>query len=360
MGNKMGCLSPEQLVRLALGLAADAELTAHVEQCAACRRRLEAMQSVRLQLAETYAKFDHGHGAARKRLLALLPAANPPSAWARSWNRISQQIGGFTMRQWITAAGGVGVAALLGLILLWGGIDTKPVSAMEKMAESIRHAKSYKAAMTVEGKATPVPGKPPVKNKLTGTVCWLASGSSRSEFRGLAPPSSSGGPSLEADVTKIDLPDQSREGASTETIIDHKAKTFHKVDLPKGFPGGEMVAKLGDFSGQADRDLGTKEIDGKKARGFEIDMKKLFPDRVVASHHDTAEIWIDTESSLPILVQFKMTNDRSEQTLRLQDFQWNIYVDPKLFDTTLPKGYTDVTSSFPVPPKSSAARPGTK
>ena len=30
------------------------------------------------------------------------------------------------------------MAALLGFLLLWGGIGTKPLSAMEKMAESIR------------------------------------------------------------------------------------------------------------------------------------------------------------------------------------------------------------------------------
>jgi len=87
-------------------------------------------------------------------------------------------------------------------------------------------------------------------------------------------------------------------------------------------------------------------------------MKKIFvpPDDA----KDVAEVWIDPESSLPVLVQFKMTKDRSEQTIRFQDFHWNIDLDPKLFDTTLPKGYTDDTPSLAVPPKSSATTGGSR
>lgn len=257
------------------------------------------------------------------------------------------------MRQRIgIAMSGAGVAVVLGLLLLWGGIATNPVSAMEQMAENIRRAKSFKAVMIAEGQRTPEPGKPPVKHKLTGTAYWLAGGPSRMDFQGDAP-GDKGLPPLDSDVTKIDLP-----GGSQEIIIDHKTKQFYKVELPKGVdvPGAELVAKLGEFSGQADRELGTKEINGKRARGFEIDMKKLVKRRV--SEQCMVEVWIDTESSLPVVVQFKMTKDRSEETIRLQDFQWNIDLDPKLFDTTVPQGYTDITSSFAVPPKSGATRGG--
>ena len=151
---------------------------------------------------------------------------------------------------------------------------------------------------------------------------------------------------MKAAVTKIDL---LRE--SLEFIIDHKAKTLQKVAIPQSVPGVEIVAKLGEFSGQADRHLGTKEINGKKSHGFVINMKKLLRILPGVSGKHMAEIWIDSESNLPVLVVFKMTYDRSEQIMRFQDFRWNIDLDPELFDTTLPKGYTNVTSSLAVPPK---------
>ncbi len=262
------------------------------------------------------------------------------------------------MRQRIgIAVSGVGVAAVLGFLLLWGAIDARPVSAMEQMAENIRKAKSFRAKMVFESQITPQPDKPPVKLKMTGDIYWLAHEASRVDMTGLAP-NANGKDFKQGAVTKIDLLDES--GESLEFIIDHNAKTVQKVAIPKSIPGAEWVAKLGEFSGQADRDLGTKEINGKKSRGFEIEMKKLLPPRRVdIPGKHVAEIWIDSESNLPVLVQFKMKEGREgrlEQTIRIQDFHWNIDLDPKLFDTTLPKGYTDVTSSRKVRPQSGATK----
>lgn len=265
------------------------------------------------------------------------------------------------MRQQIAALGGVGAAALLGFFLLSGAVDTKSLSAMEKMAEKVRKAKSYKAVMIAESQFIPESGKPPVKHEQTGTIYWLAQGLSRADYKGLALVNSA----QEEDITKIDLPDESREAALREITVDHKAKTFRSDALPKGSPAAvlitEMMEKLGEFRGQADRELGTKETNGKKSRGFEVDMRKLRmrPKDAGASERWMTEIWIDTESSLPVLVQLKMTMDRMELAVRFQDLQWNIDLDPKLFDPTLPKGYTDITSSVHVPPEPDGARTGT-
>jgi len=250
------------------------------------------------------------------------------------------------MRQRIILGGGV--VAVLAILLFWLGSIATPVSAMEQMAESIRKAKSFRAVMIVEGQLTPESGKPPVKHKVTGTIYWLAPGSSRVDFKGSAP-NANGGPSAEADVTKIDLP-----GESQEIIIDHKAKTFSRVRLPKEVPGVDIVAKLGEFSGQADRNLGDKEISGKKAHGFEIDLNKIFKksNNSNASGQGMVEIWIDTESNLPVFIRFIFnTNldqkENADSAAQISDFQWNIDLDPKLFDIKPPEGYTDATPKEP-------------
>jgi len=272
--------------------------------------------------------------------------------------RISHWIGGLTVRQRIAAFGGIGVAAMLGFLLLWGGVDDKLVSAMEQMAERIRKARSFQA--TMEETAISFPGEPakvPAKAKITGTVYFLAPGSFRIDFKGT---NAKRGAVLETDVKPQPQPqpDASAKGvffSADEDItqidfigkpgirIDHIAKTFARQPTQRElsrFP--EMMEKLAQFAGQADRDLGTKEIHGKKARGFEIDGKKIDPHYL----QGTLEVWID-DSKLPVLLRYRHANSEMAQTTSMQEFQWNIALDPKLFDATPPVGYHDNTFRLP-------------
>ncbi len=332
----MGCLSQEQLARLALGLVEDAKLTLHLEQCAACRLSVEAMQSLRHELAEAHAKFDHGHEEARERLLALLPAANRPPEPAKPWKQITHWMGGLSMTQRIAVLGSVGVAALLGFLLLLGGIDGKPVSAMEQMAESIRKARSYKCTAYVDSSHVPEPGKQPVVDNWTGTEYWRAPDSSRYETRTRK--------GLKLESTMI------YAGKDRPRLqIDHDNKTFTRDWTPARTSPSERLEELSNFSGNADRELGTRVIDGHKTFGFEIDAKKI--DRWGGP--GKAEIWLDATSNLPIRCRFESTESMAgcgftsevliHFIIRIEDIQWNIDLDPKLFDPTPPAGYTDVS-----------------
>lgn len=338
----MNCLTQRQLARLALGLTEDAELTAHLKECDSCRASLEAVQSLKHQLTAAHAKLDRAHGEARERLLAILPAASRSTEPARSRTRLTQWIGGFTMRQRITALGGVGVAALLACFLLWGGIDTKPLSAMEQMAEAIRHVKSCKCTQIVqEPELRPQflkPGEPTPRTESVWTIYWLAPGSVRDEVTRFPETCKGAGPILTG-IRSTGIPG---------IVISHKDKTYLRTQpLNEGFgsTGCEALEELGKFSGKADRELGTKEINGRKARGFQIDMKKISAD----SMPGTREIWIDAESNLPVFVRDDMKwPDGSDHSLIIKDIQYNIDFDPNLFDTTPPEGYTDTTSK-PLP-----------
>jgi hypothetical protein len=263
-------------------------------------------------------------------------------------------MGGFTVRQRIAVLGSVGVAAMLGFLLFWGGIGGKPASAMEKMAESIRKAKSFKAAMNTECKAATEPGKPPVEYmyRFSGTIYCAASGAVRLDLKGDLKGNAPGYLIGEQHFTEIHC-----AGKQSVFNVDHKRKMFHRSDDAPRRAGGleiEVMEGLGGFSGQADRDLGVREINGKKARGFEIDMKKLFPPPRGDDDpsKDVAEVWIAPESSLPVLVEFRFNTDLKRKGggtgfIRMRDFQWNIDLDPKLFDTTPPEGYTDISPPKP-------------
>ena len=87
--------------------------------------------------------------------------------------------------------------------------------------------------------------------------------------------------------------------------------------------------------------MGTKEIHGKKARGFQIAMKKMDPE---GQDPGVAEIWLDTESNLPVFVRTTGVRGLDDTaTEEYTNIQWNVDIDPKLFDTTPPEGYTDET-----------------
>jgi hypothetical protein len=140
------------------------------------------MQELRHKLAEGHAKLDQGHQEARKRLLAILPAVSLRPEPARILRRTANWMKGLTMRQRIVAFGGVGLAVLLAFLLLWGGIDTKPVSAMEQMAENVRKVKSMKCSLTISQPAWPEAGRPPAKTISAQTHYWLTPGSTRVEI----------------------------------------------------------------------------------------------------------------------------------------------------------------------------------
>ncbi len=250
------------------------------------------------------------------------------------------------MRQRIAAAGGIGIATVLGLILLWGGIAVKPLSAMEKMAENIRKAKSYSAKMTVEFKFSREPDKAVVTSEIKGKVYWLAPRSYRTEFKGSIPAVPGGPRPGIQDTTHIS------PAGKPGIEIDHQAKTFlRQPPEQRRLSGLEMIENLGKFSQQADRDLGEKEIDGKTAHGFQIEGKKIDPEAPAGL---LIEVWVDAKSNLPILLHEEFQGEPGmppeitmRGTMRAEGFQWNIDLDPSLFDPTPPKGYVDVTPRMP-------------
>ena len=249
-------------------------------------------------------------------------------------NYFSQWIGGFTMRQRIAVLGGVGAAAMLGFFLLWGGLAAKPASAMEKMAEAVRKATSYECTETIKTTYDfPKPGRPTVAvavytiyRQLPGAVRSDETSSYHS-WKGTE----------KTEIFPVGQP---------SIYIWHPTKTFRRYPpLRKGPYSStfDRLEDLGQFSSQADRQLGTKEINGKQADGFEINMKKMHPD----ARGSVAEIWLDRATNLPLFVRYQFRSLDNSTVCEDSDIQWNIDLDPKLFDPTPPEGYTDDT---PKPP----------
>ncbi len=232
----------------------------------------------------------------------------------------------------------VGVAAAVGFLLLWNGSVVESVSAMEKMVENIRKVNSWRYVQIVHDsypRAKPCkPGQPPAKDEPC-IAYWFAPGSTRDEDT-WSPKWKGPGP----EITTI------RPAGKPGIYIDHLNKTFYRYPPERRRSTDSELEDLAKFSGKADRDLGVKTIQGKKAHGFQIDNKKIDPDEWPG----TMEVWIDTESNLPVYIRDddEPWPDGHTCTVVTTDIQYNIVFDPKLFDTTPPQGYQDKTKK-PLP-----------
>jgi hypothetical protein len=248
----------------------------------------------------------------------------------------------------LSAGAIVGLAAVLGFVLLWGGGTAQQASAMEKMAESVRIAKSFKFVM-VHRFLPPAPATV----DYTSTVYWRApnspggTGSMRFEMK--RPKGWKGQPGEIIEPVWIQVPGR------PILNIEHQTKTFCRYSSSSKTTEWslcESLQDLGKLSGEADRQLGVKKIGGKKVRGFEIDNQKVNPNNVPGP----VEIWIDAETNLPVSIHHKSQIDGNygevhfnavQFTDEIADIQWNLPFDAKLFDTAPPKGYTNTTPKRP-------------
>src|SRR6185503_16385619 len=91
--------------------------------------------------------------------------------------------------------------------------------------------------------------------------------------------------------------------------------------------------------GMPSRDLGERDIDGIKARGFEV-----------AAGPMIMAVWADPKTELPILVEVTQAAIKSTFT----HFNWNPTVDPADLKTEVPPGYNVMLMS-----PSASTRPAT-
>lgn len=195
------------------------------------------------------------------------------------------------------------------------GPDASVVAA-EKPAPNVPPAKSYVYTVVQQlGVDSTLPAE-------TMKVYWAAPGKSRSEaYEG-------------SELSGTTISSISGPGIS----INHTFKTYQV--LPAQPSSGRMGPgffdeRLGRFAGQADRDLGTRQIGDRPARGFEIAMAKIDPDMPPG----IARIWVDQQSGLPAEMEYAFEARGERCTLRLKDIRWNVELDPKLFELVAPQGY---------------------
>ena len=335
----MSCLTPEQLASIALGLAGP-EHQAHVDDCDRCQAQLADLRRLNDNLAAAHANLNRNHTLSRERLLARLSDITRPSRPIVNWKRF--------------AFGGLGLSSAVAALLLLAVFanSSSQLSAMERIVKAVRDVTSfsYKLVNRVENPATTE--KPARTIDLTSFTYWRAPSKSKpDEFGDLRAtqknaavyhsPTGDRGPVVLTDL--IEIHPSGRPGI----LIDYVAKKYfrilplHASDIATSTPLLWLRA-VREKAGEIVTDLGSREIGGREARGYSMSFDG------VAQFDDfgPVDVWIDPETDLPVEFCFRYTKADEEgftDEYSVTDIQWNMELDPRLFDTTPPAGFLDVT-----------------
>ena len=190
----------------------------------------------------------------------------------------------------------LGVLALT-LSIPWAPMPGGSVAAMEQAAASAPRAESWVATMVTE-----IPEAPSSRESMA--MYYDASGKLRTDsFH-------------EDELVSTGITSTSGPGIS----IGHKSTTFTRLRTRRQPLLPFMnLQKLRQLTGQADRDLGMRQIGDGTARGSEIAMARIDPD----FGSRPVRIWVDQKSELPVEVEYAFEVQGVPATIRLTNIRWH-------------------------------------
>jgi outer membrane lipoprotein-sorting protein len=265
-------------------------------------------------LEAAHACFAREDGVARARLLAALAADVPPALCPPRKSRY-QRMKRYTSRAAIAAS------LLVALAVVWH--LNAPKTLFAQVAKAMSQAKGFHCDFIEV-----TPGYAGTENtKRAGQVFWTPGGEERLDF---------------ISNDKLESTHVFRSG-NTGVWLEPALKRYRIVpkSSAREFSFG-LFARLGDFKGNAQPTPGPKEIRGVRAEGFAVPWATVVGDD---THADAKlQVWLDPATTLPVRVDVVGLGPKGSPVMRLENFQWGPQ-DVKLFDVSIPAGYTKVPSS---------------
>jgi outer membrane lipoprotein-sorting protein len=230
----------------------------------------------------------------------------------------------------------IAALALLFLTLNSGG----QLSGMERMAARLNEVTSYRFRVYSETTTTDDQARQQTTWRETGADFWRAPNAFRGAERIVQLKSADGVLAAEKVLEDfVEIFPANKRGI----FIDHHRKTFFFEDYePLGSTTYPMVPlkKIREDGPPPTRDLGSKQISGKKAQGYEVNLTVGNPPR----KHDW-QVWIDPQTDLPLEIGYQVDDHgqpRTTTVFRLLDFHWNEQLDSSLFEVSTPAGYREI------------------
>lgn len=113
--------------------------------------------------------------------------------------------------------------------------------------------------------------------------------------------------------------------------VERKAVLYSEYSASHGLHSNTLnwFDQLRTLQDQAGIHLGTKDVDGRLAEGFQVNRSELGGIRSI--------FWADRQTGVPICVEIELI--AFDMTYVLSDFAFNVDLDPALFELTPPPGY---------------------
>ncbi|MEN6575087.1 MAG: zf-HC2 domain-containing protein [Phycisphaerales bacterium] len=312
-------VSDEQLVQFVLGELPPErirEMEAHLCQCEPCRQAIGRLQSL-LDCAECMGKLPEDDKIVESANRAVLLAAKTQDQSRRSGVSRAALFGrtimNHRMAKWAVAAV-VALAVIAGLSLLPGG-GTGKVYA--RMVDQLRGAHTLTFSLI---SVTGVESMPTVRLEMA----YRDTG----HFRSATP---------DGYITVLETADTGVKGISfvpaTKTYV-----VFEMTNVPDDAAKDPWVTveRLRTLPTQADRVLGSKEIDGRMLDGFEV-----------REDDATTRVWIDPRTGQLVRAEVGFAAAPGMNMI-LSDFQFDAPLEDSFFSLEPPEGYTPVEVSADV------------
>lgn len=120
-----------------------------------------------------------------------------------------------------------------------------------------------------------------------------------------------------------------------------------------GAPNANMLQGwlqlLKSSDGAADRELGTRTIDGRLCNGFELNGARFGLPTGKDGKHTTFQLWVMPDSSLPVLMELRMPIPTLDGYVVAQylDFEWNPDIDLGALTPPSPDGMNLINLTMP-------------
>jgi len=317
----------------ALEERAAAPLLAHLRECPDCRGAYEQVRRSHLDRIRMYDQLDRGHDSSREQLMAALPpqpARSRADRLVRGW----RHTGDFAMsiKNTVGARAAIGLVSAAACIAFVVFLMTF-AGSRDAFAAAIGQ---FHNAKTIVCRVSATAQTNVMDAQATGKLYVSAEYGSRMTSSMFGSVMMITYTPLEGPETFVNVP------GHTYTVVNRQAAEG-PGDL-ENEPDGFILA-LTKLKGQADRELGRRDIDGIDALGYEITGQMLGLGR---GEGVRSELWVDAATYLPVRYVAEVPGPQPGGTQMVFDqFEWDTPLDPELFTPDIPADYTRIEATAP-------------